>query len=118
MTRMILLFVAALLLHPLVGFGQSKQAPESRQPRAAADFQTLFKKADAAREAEQTEDAIRLYKSALKAKPDSAEGWWYLGLLYYESDQYPEGRDAFRRLTSLKRDMALAWAMLGLCEFE
>ena len=40
------------------------------------------------------------------------------GNAYYEADQYPDGRAAFRHLTGLKPEMALGWAMLGLCEFE
>src|SRR5207249_11532887 len=47
-----------------------------------------------------------------------AVGSLCLGMLYYEADQYPDERAAFRHLTGLKSEMALGWAMLGLCEVE
>jgi len=106
------LFPSASLL------AQSMNTDTSKARHSASGFEALVKKADAARESDQTADAIRLYKQAVGLKPGYAEGWWYLGMLYYEADQYPEGRAAFRRLTSLKPEMALGWAMLGLCEFE
>jgi tetratricopeptide (TPR) repeat protein len=61
---------------------------------------------------------MRLYKQAVGLKPSFVEGWWYLGMLHYEADQYPEGRADFHHVTALKPQMSLAWAMLGLCEFE
>jgi len=103
---------------------QSKVAQSKvNGPGAAAasqgrDFASLVKKAEEARLADHSEEAERLYKQLVRRKPNFVEGWWYLGTLYYESDQYAEGRDAFRRVSGLKPDMALAWAMLGLCEFE
>jgi len=108
-----LCLVAALTMSAAVS-GQSK-APQGRPDPA---FEALVKKADAAREADQTDEAIRLYQQVVKGRPDYAEGWWYLGTLFYETDQYPEGRAAFRHVTGLKPEMAAAWAMLGLCEFE
>src|SRR2546429_3194581 len=44
--------------------------------------------------------------------PGFGEGWWYLGMLHYEADQYPDGRAAFRHLTGLKPEMALGWSLL------
>jgi len=84
----------------------------------ASSFDALVKKADAARESDQTDEAMRLYKQAVGIKPSYVEGWWYLGMLHYEADQYSEGRADFHHVTGLKPEMALAWAMLGLCEFE
>jgi tetratricopeptide (TPR) repeat protein len=84
----------------------------------ASSFEALVKKADAARESDQSDEAISLYKKAVGMKPGFVEGWWYLGMLQYEADQFPEGRASFHHVTGLKPEMALAWAMLGLCEFE
>jgi tetratricopeptide (TPR) repeat protein len=39
-------------------------------------------------------------------------------MLNYQLDRYVEGRDAFRHLTVTNPNVAVAWAMLGLCEFE
>jgi tetratricopeptide (TPR) repeat protein len=103
-----------------IAVAQTKSAPPEKAAGAAnaSSFEALVKKADAARQADQADEAIRLYKQAVRAKPGFAEGWWYLGTLFYESDQYTDGRAAFRHVTGLKPEMALGWAMLGLCEFE
>lgn len=99
---------------------QTKSAAVARTagPHSASSFEAIVKKADTARESDQTDEAIRLYQQAVGIKPRFVEGWWYLGMLHYEADQYPEGRAAFHHVTGLKPEMALGWAMLGLCEFE
>jgi tetratricopeptide (TPR) repeat protein len=81
-------------------------------------FTALAAKAQAAREAGNPDEALRLYAAALRLKPSWAEGWWFTGTLYYEADQYEQGRDAFRHLLSNAPKMATAWGMLGLCEFQ
>src|SRR5207237_8489422 len=92
----------------------TKSGHESR----VSGFHSLVAKAQAAREKDQVDEAIRLYRRAVQIKPDFVEGWWYLGTLLYESDQYTDGAIAFRHVTGLKPEMALGWAMLGLCQFE
>lgn len=90
-------------------------------PQAAGNeraFTTSVQAATAAREANRIEDALSAYRKAVQIKPAWAEGWWYLGTLYYDSDRYPEGRDAFRRLVALDPKGGQAWALLGLCEFQ
>jgi tetratricopeptide (TPR) repeat protein len=87
------------------------------QPDSTA-FTALAAKAQAAREAGNPDEALRLYQEALRLKPAWAEGWWFTGTLYYESDQYEQGRDAFRHVLSNEPKMATAWGMLGLCEFQ
>jgi tetratricopeptide (TPR) repeat protein len=84
----------------------------------AAVFQSLSRQADAARDAHQLAKAIDLYKRALKLKPAWEEGWWNLGSVAYDLDQYDECAAAFRRLSVLKPDGAPGWTMLGLCEFN
>jgi tetratricopeptide (TPR) repeat protein len=74
--------------------------------------------AEAARAAGNPDEALRLYQEGLRLKPTWAEGWWFAGSLYYEADQYVQGRDAFRHLLSNEPKMAAGWAMLGLCEFQ
>jgi len=110
------------LLPPASLLSQTKSPappnPSGSHSATASTFDALVKKADAARESDQTDEAMRLYKQAVGIKPSFAEGWWYLGMLHYEADQYQEGRAEFRHVTGLKPEMALAWAMLGLCEFE
>jgi tetratricopeptide (TPR) repeat protein len=100
---------------------RTTSAPANRSQSSQVsrgNIDELAKKAEAAREADQTPEAIRFYKRLLQLKPESTEYWWYLGMLYYESDDYANGQAAFRHVTTGKPEMALGWAMLGLCEYE
>jgi tetratricopeptide (TPR) repeat protein len=84
----------------------------------AATFSELAAQAAAARDANNLSHAIDLYRQALALNPAWPEGWWSLGTLYYDSDQYANGQEAFARLVKLSEYAAPAWAFLGLCEFE
>jgi predicted Zn-dependent protease len=64
------------------------------------------------------EDAAKLYHRALALNPKWAEGWWSLGTLQYDSDQYAEAEMAFEKVAVLDPKQGTARAMLGLCEFE
>lgn len=81
-------------------------------------FEQIAKQAAQARDQNKPEDAIRLYRQALKLKPSWIEGWWDLGAILYDSDRYDEARETFHRLVNMKPEGAPGWAMLGLCEFE
>jgi tetratricopeptide (TPR) repeat protein len=83
-----------------------------------ASFEKLAKSADAARAANDFDQAISLYQRATKLRPSWTEGWWYLGMLYYEQDRYSEARDSFRKLLNLGGQTGIGWTMLGLCEFQ
>jgi len=84
----------------------------------AATFEELAAKATAAREGNQTSQAIELYQQALQLKPAWKEGWWFLGTLSYDSDQYKTGAHAFAEFVKFEDKAAAGWAFLGLCEFE
>lgn len=110
---------SVLLLPTVVVLSQNPGRPFPAPGGApSARLGALLSKATAARESDHTDEAIRLYQQVVKEKPDSTEGWWYLGTLYYESDQYGDGRAAFHHVTGLQPQVAVGWAMLGLCEFE
>jgi tetratricopeptide (TPR) repeat protein len=113
-----LLLPAVLAPVPLLAQTRSATTAKTGGAHDSSAFEALVKRADAARESDQTDEAVRLYKRVVEIKPRFTEGWWYLGMLLYESDQYSEGRTAFRHVTGLTPEMALGWAMLGLCEFE
>ena len=84
----------------------------------AATFEELAQQAAAARDADHVPQAVDLYRQALEQKPDWSEGWWSLGTLAYDSDQYALGQDAFTHLVKLDDHAPLGWSFLGLCEFE
>lgn len=81
-------------------------------------FDDLALQASAARAANDVPKAIGLYRQALEIKPEWTEGWWFLGTLSYDSDQYKWGVEAFSRFVKLDEKVAMGWGFLGLCEFE
>ena len=81
-------------------------------------FETLKAMANAAREADEVSEAIRLYTELVGIRPNWTEGWWYLGTLYYEKDQYTDGARAFQRFVTLEPKNGQGWAMLGLCKYQ
>ena len=87
-------------------------------PASAPTFDQLAAQATAAREANDVAQAIQLYRQALDANPSWSEGWWYLGTLFYDSDQYSSGQEAFAHFVKLDQSAAPGWSFLGLCEFE
>jgi tetratricopeptide (TPR) repeat protein len=90
----------------------------SQQTAGSAPFDALAKQAAEARDADQLDSAVALYKKALALRPKWAEGWWSLGSIEYDRDQYAAAARAFRQLIPLAPNDGTARAMLGLCEFE
>jgi tetratricopeptide (TPR) repeat protein len=102
-----------------IAAGQGNNFPAKPPAGSSPDgFNALVSKAEAARKADLADEASRLYGDAVRLRPDYVEGWWYLGTLNYDMDRYPEGAADFSHVAGLKPDMALGWAMWGLCEFE
>jgi predicted Zn-dependent protease len=92
------------------------------QTRAAApkptSFEQLSRAADTARNENRDDEAIHLYRQALKLQPSWKEGLWNLSTLVYEKDRYPEARDLLRRFVAIDADAGPGWALLGLSEFQ
>lgn len=85
---------------------------------STSSFEELSSRATAARERNDLSQAVQLYRQALQLNPKWQEGWWFLGSLSYDSDQYAQGRDALRHFVELNATAAPGWGLLGLCEFE
>jgi predicted Zn-dependent protease len=83
-----------------------------------ATFKSYVRAANAARDAGNTDAALHDYVQALRLDPNWQEGWWNVGTLQYERDQYMEAIQAFRALAELAPQASPAWTFLGLCEFE
>jgi len=81
-------------------------------------FEQLSEKGQQAYEANRLADAVELYSRAVKLRPEWAQGWWALGMIEYQRDQYPECRDALTRMVKLDSSAAAGFALLGLCEFR
>jgi cytochrome c-type biogenesis protein CcmH/NrfG len=67
----------------------------------AAQAPDTAAQAEAARDADRVEEAIPLYRKALAARPEWAEGWWSLGTLLYDRDDYSEAAAAFVKATAV-----------------
>jgi len=107
---------ATLSLAALLG---PAAAADQRAPEAAtARFDRVSKAATEARTQNRIEAAIGWYRQGVELRPSWAEGWWFLGELLYDQNQYPEARDSLRRLIDLDRTTGPGFALLGLCEFE
>lgn len=104
---LIVLTLAALAVSP---------APGQTTP-AAGSFDELSRRAAESLDS-QPEQAVALYRQALKLKPSWPEGWLYLGASLYQLNRYSEARDAFRKGIPLAPENGTAWAFLGLCEAE
>jgi tetratricopeptide (TPR) repeat protein len=81
-------------------------------------FDNLALRAATARDTGDVPGSIKLYREALRRKPEWQEGWWYLGSLLYDNNRYADAVKALHRLTSLNSNLGAAWALLGLSEFE
>jgi tetratricopeptide (TPR) repeat protein len=84
----------------------------------SSDFATTAAKADAARDGNRLQEAVTLYRKALALRPNWAEGWWSLGTILYDQDDYAEAARAFRRLLSYDPKNGTAHLMLALCEYQ
>jgi len=100
-----------VLLAPLTAFAQTN-------PPAVENFKQLSAQAAKASEENRLDDAALLYRKALTLQPRWAEGWWALGTLQYDKNQYASAARAFERLVALRPTNGSAHAMLGLCQIE
>jgi tetratricopeptide (TPR) repeat protein len=97
-------------------------APKQAAPRPAGasqqSFERLAAQAAQARDAGRFEEAIGHYRQALAIQPKWDEGWWFLGTLHYERDEFAEAARAFEMATKLQPKIGSAWVLLGLCEYR
>ena len=96
---------------------RSKPAQKPAAAGASGEFDKVLQAATEARQGEEWEKAIQLYARLVKLKPDYVEGHWYQGTAYYSLDDFPNCRDAFRKVVRLAPKNGAAHAFLGLCEF-
>jgi tetratricopeptide (TPR) repeat protein len=95
-------------------------ATETKKANPSAEsFETLTARAQTAMDANQTSEAIRLYREATRAKPTWSEGWWHLGTLSFDAGHFVAARDAFTNFVSVERKQpGPGFGMLGLCEIQ
>ncbi len=84
----------------------------------SGSFDDVAAQAAAAREQGGVQSAIALYRQGLQLDAKWADGWWFLGSLHYQADEYTAARDALSHFIELTPDAGPALALRGLCEFE
>jgi tetratricopeptide (TPR) repeat protein len=84
----------------------------------AQNFEQLSKQATEARQANRAEEAVRLYRQALRLDASWEDGWWNLGSVLYEKGEYAGARDAFRKLAALDPKAAPGYVFLGISEYK
>src|SRR5712691_632314 len=109
-------FLAAVSF--LLAFSCSTLASSQENTPELQPFERISAQADQARDSHDLDKALVLYRQALGFRPGWAEGWWSLGTILYDRDNYPEAARAFQRLVALRPDHGSARVMLGLCQFE
>ena len=90
--------------------GTTAQTSRNKRPATTAQttsqqnaaFDKAIKLAEEARTSGRLDEAAASYSEALRIRPKWPDGWWYLGAIRYEKDQYSEARDAFKNLVTLE----------------
>jgi tetratricopeptide (TPR) repeat protein len=90
----------------------------SAPAQQAPSFDQLVAQAAAARDQQNIPAAIDLYTQAVTARPGWTEGWWYLTVLEYSTNQYSGAIGAADHLLKLEPHAVPAMALRGLSEFE
>lgn len=88
------------------------------RPSAAGDFKVLAEQAEQASKQNRLDDAASLYRKALALRPAWTEGWWSLGTIEYDRDNYAKAAGDFEKVIALDAKDGTAHSMLGLCQFE
>ncbi len=98
--------------------GLAAQVPAAAHPASQPELQAIQKRAEALVEAHHLGQATELLGATLRRQPGWRDGWWQLGSLEYDANDYFNAQDAFARLSVLDPKSGAAWVMLGLCNFE
>ncbi|MGA3371407.1 MAG: tetratricopeptide repeat protein [Terracidiphilus sp.] len=102
----------------LYGFGWAFVAAAQSPSATQVDLDSLRRQALQEGETGKTEEAIRDYQRALELQPDWKEGLWNLGMLQYDSNQFPQARASFQKVVVFAPNLGIAWSLLGLSEYE
>jgi len=100
-------------------FAQIVPATPDSGAQPTQSFEQLARQAQAAADANRIPEAIRLYQDATALQPSWSEGWWNLGTMSFDSDQFIKARDAFIHFVLVEhKQPGPGFGMLGLTQFE
>ena len=110
-----LLYIA---LFAIFAAGTLFASPQPARKPVAVSFDATVRSAETARDAGEMDKAAKLYRQAVRLRPEWEEGWWNLGSIAYDGDKWPECVVAFQKLTAIKSDSAPGLTMEGLCQYR
>jgi tetratricopeptide (TPR) repeat protein len=121
--RLLPRLMASALLAALCAVSVAQTSrPGNTAPQPAkspsAPFTDLSGRAMAALDADHLDQAIPLFRKALRLNPKWTEGWWSLGTALYDQDRYADAAAAFQKVIAVQPKHGTAHAMLGLCQFQ
>ena len=100
-----------------------KAPPSARQPAgtvSAADLynrtssnESLFKRAQAAIDKKQYDEAVLLFRQLLESDPQDFQAWTELGTAFLLEEKYSDAEDAYVKALKAKPDFELALLNLG-----
>src|SRR3982750_3539850 len=105
---------AICVLAALVSVGAAaapQSTPTPGDASSVSSFDAVRSRADEARAAGRLEEAIEFYGRAVRLRPSWTEGYWYLGAVNYEIENYAQCRNAFREVVRLQKQNGAAWAL-------
>jgi len=88
--------------------------PAPAQPGRDVQFQLLLAEAHQAQARGDCRAAAGAYTKALAIRPDLAELWSNLGLIQYQSHEYAQAEQAFRRAIGINKSLFVPNLFLGL----
>jgi tetratricopeptide (TPR) repeat protein len=62
--------------------------------------------------------ALRFYRAGVELNPRWADGWWHIGLVYFNTGRFEDARTALQRLLALVPDSGPGWSLLGTCDYR
>ncbi len=101
-----------------IGLSQEPAVAQAKDTVEDQEFRRLAEKAARAREGNRDAEALQSYEQLVQLRPAWAEGWWYLGTLQFDREQFAAARAAFEKLVALEPRNGQGWGLLGISEFK
>ncbi len=93
-------------------------AQVSHNDRQVRTLAQISREADEAIIAGDFRAAVALIEKGLRIDPKWKDGLWKAGLVLYQNNQFEPARGYLNQLTRVEPTRGVAWALLGMCEFQ
>jgi len=93
-------------------------APVYAAESTGTSFEAVARHAAEALRSGRLDEALDAYTRGVAQNPQWADGWWQMGLIYFDRERFGEGRQALSRLVQLEPETGPAWALLGFCDYQ